>query len=235
MWNGKNKAITFSFDDGVKQDKKLIALLDKYNIKATFNLNSDCFGSKNIYMFQDVRPINRDRFNKDEIKQIYKNHEVASHTLNHLNLTTLSDEEIIRQVEDDRKALSDIVGYEVVGFAYPCGGINNNDHVAEVIKNHTGIKYCRTTTSSYSFDLPSNLLRFNPTVYFREYDKAIELAKQFVELKTDTPKIFYIWCHAYEFDYSDEAWNVFEDFLKIISNKEDIFYGVNKEVLLRKI
>ena len=40
MWNGKNKAVTFSFDDGVEQDKLLIPILDKYNLKATFNLNS---------------------------------------------------------------------------------------------------------------------------------------------------------------------------------------------------
>ena len=39
MWNGKNKAITFSFDDGVTQDKRLVEMLDKYGLKATFNIN----------------------------------------------------------------------------------------------------------------------------------------------------------------------------------------------------
>lgn len=231
-WNGKLKAITFSFDDGVKQDKRLIELLNKYHIKATFNLNSACFGSKDIYMFEGVRPINRDRFNATEIKELYENHEVASHTLHHHNLTLLTDEEIVDEVEKDRQALSEIVGYEVKGFAYPCGGVNNDDRVAKVIKEHTGIKYCRTTTSSYSFEPQKNLYRFNPTVYFREYQKALELAKEFIELKTSTPKYLYIWCHAYEFDYTDDAWDIFEEFLKLISNKDDIFYGSNSEVLL---
>ena len=30
MFNGKMKAITFSYDDGVTQDKRLIEILDKY-------------------------------------------------------------------------------------------------------------------------------------------------------------------------------------------------------------
>ena len=47
MWNGKKKALTFSFDDGVTQDKKLIEILNRYGLKATFNINSGFFGAKN--------------------------------------------------------------------------------------------------------------------------------------------------------------------------------------------
>ena len=36
MWNGKKKAITFSFDDGVAQDIRLVEILNKYNLKGTF-------------------------------------------------------------------------------------------------------------------------------------------------------------------------------------------------------
>ena len=38
MWDNKRKAVTFSFDDGVSQDIRMIELLDKYGLKATFNL-----------------------------------------------------------------------------------------------------------------------------------------------------------------------------------------------------
>ena len=44
-FNGKLKAVTFSFDDGVTQDKRLIEILNKYNLKATFNLNSAYLGT----------------------------------------------------------------------------------------------------------------------------------------------------------------------------------------------
>lgn len=53
-------------------------------------------------------------------------------------------------------------------MAYPCGGVNNNDAVAETIKATTKIRFARTITSTYSFDLQENLFRFNPTVHFRD-------------------------------------------------------------------
>ena len=36
MFNGKMKAVTFSYDDGVTQDIRLIELLNKYKLKSTF-------------------------------------------------------------------------------------------------------------------------------------------------------------------------------------------------------
>ena len=39
MWNGKMKALTFSYDDGVEQDIRLIEILDRYHLRGTFNLN----------------------------------------------------------------------------------------------------------------------------------------------------------------------------------------------------
>ena len=37
---GRGKAVTISYDDGVQQDIEMIALMRKYGIKGTFNLNS---------------------------------------------------------------------------------------------------------------------------------------------------------------------------------------------------
>ena len=40
MWDGKKRAVTFSYDDGVEQDRHLVELFNTYGMKATFNLNS---------------------------------------------------------------------------------------------------------------------------------------------------------------------------------------------------
>ena len=228
----KFKAVTFSYDDGVTQDKRLIELFDKYGLKATFNLNSALLGKPGA-LVRDGARISHNKNNPEDIKEIYKNHEVAVHTLHHPLLPSLSDEEVIREVEEDRLRLSELVGYEVIGMAYPCGGENNDDRVAEVIKNNTGVKYSRTITSSHSFDLQDgNLFRFNPTVYHHaEFDLAFDLAKEFIEMKCETPKILYIWGHAYEFDIAD-TWGKMEELCKLLSGRDDIFYGTNREVLL---
>ena len=121
MFNGRNKAITFSYDDGDTQDIRLIEILDKYNLKATFKLNSELLGRHGVLPING-KNINRTKNKLKDVKYIYEGHKVAVHTLTHLNLVNVSDEEVLRQVEQDRINLSELVGYEVEGMAYPCGG-----------------------------------------------------------------------------------------------------------------
>ena len=71
---------------------------------------------------------------------------MAVHTLTHPNLTNEKEETIVYQVEEDRKRLSQMVGYDVCGMAYPCGGVNNDERVAKIIKDHTGVKYISVNT-----------------------------------------------------------------------------------------
>lgn len=229
--SSKLKAITFSYDDAVTQDIEFIELLNKYNLKATFNINSELLGLKGMLIRENKR-VAHYKVHRDDVKGIYDGHEVAVHTLTHPKLPELEEAEIIRQVEQDRLNLSEIVGYEVVGMAYPGGGVNNDDRVAEIIKNNTGVKYSRTITCNDSFDLQDNLYRFNPSVYHLDFDKMMELGEKFINMTPDKPQIFYIWGHTYEFDYRSDYRVKFEEFLKLISNKDDIFYGTNKEVLL---
>lgn len=230
MFHGKQKAVTFSYDDGVTQDKRLIEILNQYGLKATFNLNSELLGLNGAIPWGE-KTVSHNKNKPSDVRALYKGHEVAVHTLTHPNLTEQSKEEIIRQVEQDRMNLEKLVGYEIVGMAYPCGGENNNDYVADLLKNFTKIRYARTIKSNYSFDPQDNLLRFDPTVSHNETEKMFELARKFIDLKPDKPQIFYIWGHSYELDIYD-AWDKFDAFCKLIGNRNDIFYGTNREILL---
>ena len=232
MFQGKMKALTFSYDDSVTQDQRLIAMFNKYGLKATFNINSDLLGQPGALVRQNVT-VAHVKPRPEEVAAIYRGHEVAVHTLTHPNLTQQSDEEVIRQVEQDRLALSRLVGENVVGMAYPCGGVNHDDRVAELIRTHTGVKYARTGTSNYSFDPQADLLQFDPTVHHMDWDKLFELGEAFIQLQADRPQIFYIWGHAYEFDIAN-TWERFEEFCRMIAGKPDIFYGTNREILWAK-
>ena len=227
----KKKAITFSYDDGVTQDIRLIELLNKYSLKCTFNLNSELLSKKGMLIRQSKR-IAHYKIHTEDVKHVYEGHEVAVHTLTHPNLTQCDDKEIVRQVETDRLNLSELVGYEVVGMAYPCGGVNNDDRVANIIRKSTGVKYSRTIATNNCFDLQENLYRFNPTSYHLDFEKMMQLGREFLEFKPKEPKVFYIWGHSYEMDYGADYWVKLEEFFKLISGKEDIFYGTNNEVLL---
>ena len=233
MFNGKMKALTFSYDDGVTQDKRLIELFNKYDLKCTFNLNSELLGKPGALNMAGKK-VDHNKVNPEEVRGLYAGHEVAVHTLTHPLLPKIEDDgEIIRQVEQDRLNLSELVGYEVVGMAYPCGGVNNDDRVAQIIRENTGVRYSRTITSSYSFAPQENLYRFNPTVYHHgDWERLWEIGEQFLSLQATEPALLYVWGHSFEFDIYPERWEQFEEFLAMMSNKNDIFYGTNKEILL---
>ena len=151
--------------------------------------------------------------------------------MTHPFLPDCTEEEIIKQVEQDRKNLSKLCGYEVVTMAYPCGGENNNDRVAEIIRNNTGIKLARTITSTNNFELQDNLLRFNPTVYYVD-DNLENVVDAFLSTEGSSPSLLYIWGHSYEMDAEYITWEKFESICQRLAFHNDIFYGTNKEVLL---
>ena len=72
------KIVCLSFDDGTVYDVRFIELLNKYNLKATLNLNSEL---KDFVWYFGNNPIKR--LDLNEYKELYNGHEVASHSLTH--------------------------------------------------------------------------------------------------------------------------------------------------------
>ena len=67
---GKFKALTMSYDDGRKADKRLVEIFNRNGIKGTFHINSGFFGNTEY-----------DRMEEAECVELYKGHEVSAHTL----------------------------------------------------------------------------------------------------------------------------------------------------------
>ena len=225
-----NKVFTLSYDDGVTQDKRLISILDKYGLKSTFNINSELLG-KDGELIREGKRVSHIKVMPEEVKDVYSGHEVAVHTLTHPLLTSLPENEVIRQVECDRNNLSFLCGYEVTGMAYPCGGVNCNEEIAGIIKEKTGVTFSRTIISSYNFSLPENPYLLNPTVHHLDDEEKINaLADEFISSASAEPMLFYMWGHSYEFDI-DDTWERFEKFCRKISGRSDILYMTNTEAL----
>jgi len=221
---GKNKALILSYDDGSNHDRKLVQLMNKYHLVGTFHLNSNKLGTD----------INFDYLNKDEIKDLFKGHEVSVHSANHPNLTDISKIDVIYEVLEDRKELERLVGYPVRGMAYPFG--NTDDQVIDVIKG-LGIEYARTVGDTYNFELPSDFLRWNPSIhqfgkaYWEpnqpekdsiELEKFYKLIDDFLQIKKLA--IFDIWGHSWEMGSDQNKWNETEKFFKLLSNNPTIHY-----------
>ncbi len=215
-WHEKRKALTFSYDDGVWQDERLAELFNRYGVKCTFNINSALLGDEKGRCLT-----------LDKARTVYKGHELAVHTLTHPHLENLPKEEILAEVLGDKKAIHAMFGVPVTGMAYPYG--TYSDDVVDVLRD-CGITYSRTVEASLGFDLPMDLLRLKPTCH-HDHPKVFELAEAFLKDEGDKPLLLNIWGHSYEFDQKDN-WERMEELLKLLSGREDVFYGTNQQVLL---
>ena len=223
--NNKFKAITFSFDDGTNQDIRLVNLFNKYNLKCTFNINSGISNHNCRWVYNNVEIY---RLEKDELIKAYKGHEVASHSLSHPHLFDLSKEEIIKEIKDDIANLNNWFSHQkIIGFAYPYGQVNQE--IKDILGNNN-IKWARNAGHSNSFEIGDDLLNYTPTCHFLSKDLPMIL-KKFLSLKTNKKQVLFIWGHSNELD-TNNCWEYFENILKELSNKEDIYYCTNSEALL---
>lgn len=223
--DGKSKVLTFSYDDGVVQDIRLIGILDKYGLKGTFNINTGTYLPE-----ETVREKYYGRMKLSEAKALYtgSGHEVAVHALTHPFLEKMKWDEVAVEILEDRKNIEKQYGTLARGMAYPYG--TYNDDVIEILRR-CGICYSRTTKSTLDFRFPENWLALHPTCHHRE-PKLMELAKRFVEGSSRYASdnwLFYVWGHSYEFDNNDN-WDVIEEFSEYVGGRDDIWYATNIEI-----
>ena len=225
---GKSKALILSFDDGRIPDRDLVKLMNEYDLVGTYHLNSNKLGTK-------------DYLTKEEIKNLYKGHEVSCHTANHPALTSLSKIDVIYEVVEDRKELERLMSYPVRGLSYPFG--NTNDFVVEAITG-LGIECARTVGDTYNFNLPADFLRWQPTIHLlgktnyipndtandrRELTNFYQLPTDFLNAKSLA--LYYVWGHSWEYDGPSNKWAEVEKFFKMVAKNQDICYTTQIELV----
>ncbi len=223
--NGKRKALTFSYDDGVEQDAKLIQILNDHHLKATFNLNSGLFAAPGTTFPPGT--IHR-RLSLDAALDLYGNsgHEVAVHCLTHASLPELSPEQIVYEVMQDRLRLEKSFQRIIRGMAYPYGTFD--DRTASVLQS-CGICYARTVVSTHSFDIPRDWMRL-PATCHHDDPRLMELAETFLSSPASFgSQLFYLWGHAYEFE-AHHNWDVISRFADKTAGHEGIWYATNMEI-----
>ena len=223
-----HKFLTFSFDDGTVEDRRLIALFDRYGLRGTFNLNSGKFGVRREIVHEGI-PVHHYVIEQEEAKTLYQNHEVAAHTVHHPNLVKISREEVIHEVADDCRALEELTGQQILGMAYPGAGLYYTQEVANIIRENTQIRYARGCKNHHTFQLPENLMLWEPTCHQND-SQLLELGRAFVQADaSEEDLLFYVWGHSFEFE-KFKSWDLFERFCEMMAGKPDIEYVTNGEV-----
>ncbi len=227
---GKFKAVTFSYDDGVTADKRLAKLLADRGLKGTFNINSGFWESDGRLTPEEIREYILD-----------SGHEVAVHGELHRALGVVSIADGIRDVMHCREAMEKAFGRIVRGMAYPDTGITRfeADHTYEDVKAYLqalGIVYARTLAGDNNrFELPTDWYAWMPTAHHSN-PLVMAYVEEFCVLKEADvrnarrhPRLFYLWGHSYEFDQQDN-WEHMEALCDKLCGREDTWYATNSEI-----
>src|SRR6476646_4522110 len=84
--------VSLTFDDGNVDQQIVPAILASHGMQGTFYINSGPIGTPGKFTWSQVR-------------DLATGNEVAGHTIDHVDLTSVSTAEAQRQVCDDRQAL----------------------------------------------------------------------------------------------------------------------------------
>ena len=225
---GRKKAVTLSYDDGVEQDMRLVEVMEKYGLKGTFNLNSGLFAPEGT-----VYPAGQfyRRMTEKQITALFagSGQEVAVHSRTHPYLEQQPLSVAMTEILEDRKRLEQIFGMVVRGMAYPFG--TYSDTLVEMLRA-SGIVYARTVEESEGFDLPADWLRLKPTCHHGN-PHLTELVERFLDERVKAaPRLFYLWGHSFEFDREncEFTWKQMEEFCEKMAGHEEIWYATNIEI-----
>ena len=199
------KIFLLSFDDGTVWDRRFVELLNQYGMKATFNLNSGL--EDFVWYYEDRFPVLRQKLT-DTVEQ-YRGHEIASHTLTHPWLNSLTPPQLRREVEEDCAALKEIFGLQEIGFGVPFTACDERE--IGIIRKF--VRYIRLSAFSDSFALPEDPYHIPIHGLYNDPDIREKIAR-FAE--NDLPvSLFVMAGHSYEFEALDH-WDYVEELLRYI-------------------
>ena len=148
---GKKKAFNITYDDGVCQDIRFVELLNKYNIKGTFNLNSELMYQQFEWIHENGMVVKR--LPAETVKNLYCNHEAASHTLTHPYMHDMPESEIMHQMKQDKENLEQLLDKKICGFAVSFDFYSN---VIADCAQKCGFEYARCSEERFSYTPPEN-------------------------------------------------------------------------------
>ena len=226
------KYFTLGLDDGITQDARIIEILKKYNAYcATFFINTGLFGKDWTSMVsqQEGKQVSHLRYTEAELKTgIYKGFDLECHGYSHASLDNFDTrpEHLKKQILPDVSKIAEISGYKPVGLAYPVGPYTI-DTIDNLLAN-TDIRFARTTTTTNSFKLPSNFMKWHPTAAIVDRN-ILDVAQRFLDTEpTDSDMLFYVWGHGYNLDSSD-YWDEFEALIKMLAEDGNVVFVTNAE------
>ena len=200
------KYFLLSFDDGTIYDRRFVKLLNRYGFRGTFNLNSGL--EDFVWYYEGSFPVRRQILSETVMQ--YRGHEVASHSLHHPWLNTLTPPEISREIGEDCAAIQKIFGLKEIGFGVPftaCG-----EREIRLIRRF--VRYIRLSEFAEDFTLPKDPYHIPIHALYHDGDVREKIAR-FAESDLKDG-LFVLAGHSYELE-ALQHWDYMEQLLSFIS------------------
>ena len=221
--NGYTKAVTLSFDDGIQQDIRLVELLNRYDIKCTFNINYGLLNHDDYFEYKGIKVY---RINSNIMNKLYQGHEIATHGYLHPDISKLDIQQKKLEIELGKKSLEKHTKKAVLGMAYPFGAVDQE--MIQIMKK-CGIQYGRMAESSLSYDLPNDVFHWKPTIHCFD-SKVNDVIDDFLSRKCNHAQLLFLWGHSYECDI-DDNWVFIENIFRKLSSYKDIWFCTNIDII----
>ena len=213
----KERAVTFSYDDGRIEDIRLVELFNKYGLKASFHLCDPEYMKK--LTGEEFVPAK-------DYAHLYSRHEISCHSVRHPFPAYMPDEAVRAEISENRKFLESLCGYPMRGMSYPYGSFDRR--VIDICRA-AGMEYARTVNETGGFGLPEDFMRWDATCHHSRADS--ELAERFFSpMRFDKMSLMYVWGHSFEFN-TEEKWSKMEEFCKAVAHRDDVWYATNIEIV----
>ncbi|MGK4567209.1 polysaccharide deacetylase family protein [Flavobacterium sp. 3HN19-14] len=126
QFDQKEALVAFTFDDGFAECFDVIApILEKHKTNAAFFINANYVQSDEDYQKnynERVNVFTKRPMNWQQIKSLHdRGHVIGSHTLDHMNLAAISEEEQFSQLDANKKILEEKLNYNCEYFAWTYG------------------------------------------------------------------------------------------------------------------
>jgi peptidoglycan/xylan/chitin deacetylase (PgdA/CDA1 family) len=220
---GKTKAFNITYDDGVLQDERFVALLNRYGIKGTFNLNSQLMREEFAWTHPNGMQVRR--LAPECAKHLYDGHEIAAHTLTHPYMHALQDAELYRQLKSDKDNLEELFGKEVKGFAVPFDYYD--DRIADCAKA-CGFAYARMSEFTGNYTPCTDFYHWKTGIYHIDPDLPDYVAG-FLNTREELA-VCQIVGHSYDLD-AENLWGTMELICAAVSKCDDIWFCTNAELV----
>jgi peptidoglycan/xylan/chitin deacetylase (PgdA/CDA1 family) len=136
--------IALTFDDGFRNfHQHALAILEKYRLPATVFIVTGYCGRRNRWPGQNPASPELELMSWTELRELdAQGIELGAHTVNHPNLTRMTEKQVASELRDCKSAIEDQIGKLVRSFAYPYGA--HNPAVRQLVRQQFEIA-CGTT------------------------------------------------------------------------------------------